>query len=103
MWYGLGEYVAVSAGVAIVVHLACRRYLVASLAGAVVCSILNLIHESWAADFRVNPGWAPFLLTAGFLAAMPVCFLAGLPFLLIRRSRRSDDPFDSPADPWAQL
>jgi hypothetical protein len=88
MWYGVGEYVALAALLAVILHSLTRRYLVASLAGAVVCSIGNMVHEAWLAGFEVNPGWAPFMFIAGMALAWPVIFIAGLPFLIWRRYRR---------------
>lgn len=50
------------------------------MAGAAFCSILNVVHESWAAGFAVKPGWMLPLLVVGFLFALPGCFVVGLPF-----------------------
>jgi hypothetical protein len=90
MWHGVGEYVAVAALVAIIVHALIPRYLAASVIGATLSSIGNMAHEAWLAGFQVNPGWAPFLFIAGLVLASPVSFAVGLPFLIWRQSRRLD-------------
>ena len=88
MWHGVPEYVAVVAVAAATLHLLIRRYVVASVAGAVLSSVGNMVHEAWLADFRVNPGWALPLFIVGLLLSLPVCLVIGLPFLGWRHSRR---------------
>jgi hypothetical protein len=88
MWHGVGAYLAVVAVVALVVHSFIRRFGVSCLAGAVLSSVLNLVHEAWLVGFKVNLGWGPPLFIVGVLLALPVCLVVGLPFLAIRASRR---------------
>ena len=45
-------------------------------------------HEAWLADWQVNIGWGPPMFVVGAILALPVCALAGLPFLGLRRLRR---------------
>jgi hypothetical protein len=56
MSHGVPEYLAFVAIVAIVVHLAIRRWIVACAFGAVFCSVANLVHEAWLVNFKVNLG-----------------------------------------------
>lgn len=88
MWYGVGEYFAVVAIAAFVVHLFIRAFGTSCLVGAALCSILNLLHErGWVACFDFNPGLVPMFI-GGAILALPVCAVAGLPFLVVRASRR---------------
>lgn len=88
MWHGVPEYLLFATLVAFVLHAVSRRYVVCSLGGAAACSVLNLVHEAWLADWQVNPGWGPPMFLAGAVLALPVCCLAGLPFLGLRRLRK---------------
>src|SRR5262249_50116211 len=92
MFYGVGQYLILVAAVALVLRGLRRRYLAVSLGGAVLCSALNLAHETWQANFQVNLGWTPFLLAAGVAFALPITFLVGVPFLMVRRSRLAARP-----------
>jgi hypothetical protein len=88
MFHGVGGCLILAAAVALVLHVRIRQFLTASLGGAALCSALNLAYATWAANFEVNMGWAPFMLVAGFALAAPVTLGVGLPFLMVRRSRR---------------
>jgi hypothetical protein len=88
MWHGVKEYVAIAAIVALILHALTRRYRAASLGGAVICSIGNIVGEAWQVSFEVNPGWAPFMFIAGLVLALPVCLVVGLPFLYWRQHPR---------------
>jgi MFS family permease len=85
---GLVVYSTFVVVVAIVLHLLSRRFFVVSLAGALLCSVAALWYSTWVAHFCVNIGWAPIILVAGVVYALPVILAVGLPFLLVRRSRR---------------
>lgn len=69
-------------------HSLSRRYFVCVMITSFVCSIFNILHESWIENWQVNPAWGPFLLLAGFLLAFPVAAVVGVPFLLFCRSRQ---------------
>jgi hypothetical protein len=93
---GLKEYVVLAAIVALILHALIPRYVAASLAGAVLCSIGKLVHGFWPAGFpAVQNGWVPFLFIGGLVVASPVCFVVGLPFICwrwCRRLPRKDEP-----------
>lgn len=84
MWYGIEEYLLFALGLAVVAHALSRSYLLGAFGGAAACSMLNLVHEAWLADWQVNPGWAPPLFVAGFVLALPAFWAVGLPFLAAR-------------------
>jgi hypothetical protein len=90
MWYGVREYVELVAVGSFVAHLLSRRYLVVCMVGPALCSVGNIIHESWLADFQVNLRWAPCMFVAGFMLALPVVAVVGLPFVCWRHYTRSD-------------
>jgi len=85
MWRGILEYAGLTAVMAIFAHAAVRRYFIACTVAAAGASFLNLLHETWLADFAVNLGWAPPMYLAGFLLAFPVAALVGLPFHVWRQ------------------
>jgi len=89
MWYGIPEYLAFVAIVALVLHFVVRRWGAACVFGAILCSVLNLVHESWRADFRVNLGWAPIEILVGCILALPIVAVVGLPFAWFRSRRGS--------------
>ncbi len=87
-WYGDGSFLAVVVFVAIVVHVFIRTFATSCLAGAALFSVLNILSERpWVACFDFNPGWVPMFI-GGAILALPVCAIAGLPFLVVRASRR---------------
>lgn len=88
MWHGVAEYLFVVAVIALVAHSLCRCYFACVMIASFICSIFNILHESWIANWQVNLGWGPFLLSAGFFLALPVTAAVGLPFLLFRRIRQ---------------
>jgi hypothetical protein len=65
MWHGVPEYLAVVAAVAVILHVLVRRWLAACAIGTVFCSTVNLVHEAWLVNFKVNIGWAPFEFVSG--------------------------------------
>lgn len=77
--------------VGVAVHAIGREYPACTVGTAVISSIFNLIHEAALAQWEVNPGWALPLFFVGLLYALPVSALVGLPFLALRRLRRSAD------------
>lgn len=87
MWHGVYEYLLFVAIVAFALPALSRRYLFCKLAGAPLCSALNLIHKSWLANWQVNLAWAPPMFLIGCLFALPVCVVAGLPWLIVMRGR----------------
>jgi hypothetical protein len=87
-WHGISEYLALFGLVAFVLHAIGRRYWKCTILATFACSIINMAHEAWVADWKVNPGWAPSMLFIGALVALPICALAGLPSLAMRRWRR---------------
>jgi hypothetical protein len=88
VWQGVPEYLLVVALVALFLHAMSGRYVACTVGGAAACSVLNLVHEAWLANWRVNLGWGPPMFVVGAVLALPVCALAGLPFLGLRRRRR---------------
>jgi hypothetical protein len=77
MWYGVTEYLAVALVVPVILHSVIRKYVVASVATAVLSSLAYLAHEAWIADFQVNFGWVLPLFVAGFVM---LCGPVGLAF-----------------------
>jgi len=91
MWHGVAEYLLFTTLVALGLHSVSGRYAACTAGGAAACSILNLIHEAWLSDWRVNIGWVPPMFIIGVVLALPVSALVGLPFVCRRRLRRSGD------------
>ena len=91
MWHGIVEYLLFSAVVTLALNSLRGGYAASTLGGAAASSLLNLLHEAWLADWRVNIGWGPPMFIIGFVLALPVCALVGLPFLRQRRLRRGND------------
>jgi hypothetical protein len=89
MFYGLGEYLLLAGVLSAIVSLFLRNYAVSSILSAGLASMLNLLHESWLAHFDVNIGWGPPMLMLGFVAALPVALIAGLPSVAVRRLRKA--------------
>ena len=89
MFYGLSEYLLLVGIMSAAVSVFARNYLASSFATACLASILNLLHESWQADFDVNIGWGPPMLMLGFVAALPVALITAFPACAIRRWRNS--------------
>lgn len=85
MSYGLSEYLLLVGIMSAAASLFARNYLVSSFATAGLASILNLLHEARLADFEVNIGWGPPMLMLGFVAALPISLIAGLPAYAYRR------------------
>ena len=91
MWYGIEVYVAVTAGVALVLHSLCRRQCACCLGGAALCAILNLFARGAAAGAdRFDVHSAPFALLAGYIVALWVFLVVGLVFRLARTWQRLD-------------
>ena len=91
MWYGIEVYVAVTAGVALVLHSLCRRQCACCLGGAAFCSVLNLfLRGAGAGADPFDVSYAPFALFAGFIVALAVFMAVGSLFELARGGRRSD-------------
>ncbi len=88
MWHGVSEYLLFVTMVALALHAVSGRYVACTVGGAAACSILNLVHEAWLANWQVNLGFGPPMFVAGTLLALPVCALAGLPIMGLRRLRR---------------
>jgi biotin transporter BioY len=84
----LAAYFIFAAVVAFMLHLLSRRFFLVSLGGPVLCSVVGLWYYSWVANFNVNIAWAPFVVVWLFVDALPVTLVVGLPFLMLRRSRR---------------
>jgi len=87
MWHGVGEYLLLVALVAFISHAIIRSYAACIFGVAALCSILNLLHEAWTANWQVNIGWGPPMFIVGFAMALPVCALVGFPWLALRRWR----------------
>lgn len=90
MFTGLGSYLLCVAVLAVVLHATTRRFLAASLGGAVLGSVANLAYETYEAGGAVNLGWAPVLLVEAFVVALPVTLAVGWPFVFLRGRRRGD-------------
>jgi hypothetical protein len=84
VWHGVSEYLLFVAMAATAFHALSRRYLACTLGGAALCSVGNLVHEAWLADWQINIGWGPPMFMVGLFLAMPVCAVAGLPWLALR-------------------
>src|SRR5262249_53672952 len=85
-----------AAAIGVVLHSFSRRFGVCCLGGAALCSALHLFYEAWSAGFRVNLGWGPPMFVLGFVVALPVCLVVGLPFRFARRlGRRDAEPCDA--------
>ena len=84
MFYGIGSYVIAVSLLSAAFSVLLRNYLVSSFVTATIATVLNLLHESWLANFDVNLGWGPPMLVMGFLVGLPVALLAGLPMLAYR-------------------
>lgn len=91
MFHGLAPYLGLCAFTAIVLHILFRQYSSTCLFGSVFVALLNLAHETWIADFKVNPGWAPAVILMGIVPALPVFLIVGIPFLIYRRPREHDE------------
>ena len=87
MWHGISAYLLFVLLISLVWHAFSRRYVFSTVGAAALCSMLNLIHEAWLVDWQVNLGWGPPMFIVGWLLALPISALAGLPWL-IYRSRR---------------
>jgi hypothetical protein len=87
MDYGLGAFFIFVAAVAFMLHWLSRRFLVVSIGGAVLCSVVALWYSAWVANYEVNFGWVPIMLIWLFVYALPVTLVVGLPFLALRGSR----------------
>jgi hypothetical protein len=79
---GVTEYLWLSLGVGFLAHAPSRNFFKCAIAGSLISSILNLIHESWLANWEVNPGWLPALLILGMGIAFPACVVAGIPWIM---------------------
>ena len=88
MWHGVLEFLLFALLVASALHAISRRYVLCTIGGAVLCSVLNLVHEAWLADWQVNLAWGPPMFFVGAFLALPVCALAGIPWLVLRLRRR---------------
>jgi hypothetical protein len=88
MWHGVGEYLLFATLVGLAVHAVSGRYTACTFVGAACCAVGNLVHEAWLVNWQVNIGWGPPMFVVGVLLALPVCALAGLPWLATRRLRR---------------
>lgn len=76
---------------AVVCQVWIKRFWLASIAGGVVASLLNILWEMWRAHFLLRPValfWLPGIFIEGFLVAAMVCCLVGLPFKMVRRRRK---------------
>lgn len=87
MWHGVAEHLLFVVLVAFALHAVSDRFLVCAVGGAAVCSVLNLVHEAWLADWQVNLGWGSPMFVIGALLALPFCLLAGPPILGLRHRR----------------
>ena len=96
MFTGVGPYLIIAAVVGVISHGLSQHFLAGSLMGAAASAALNLAHETYEAGGQLNLGWAPFLLVAAFVLALPATLAAGVPFLLIRHRR--DDVWSGAAD-----
>ncbi|MDG3002498.1 hypothetical protein [Paludisphaera mucosa] len=85
----MAEYLASIAFVSALVHLAIRRYVVASVMGAALGTAATMLVEAARVDFQVKPGWVAPLFLVGFVVALPAGFLAGVPFRLWRNHRNA--------------
>jgi hypothetical protein len=65
MFHGLAAYSGLCAVAAITFHMIFHRYLATCLLGSIFVASVNLAHETWVADFQVNPGWAPAVVLMG--------------------------------------
>ncbi len=88
MWHGVSEYLLFVALVSLALHSVSGKYVACTLGGAAACSILNLAHEAWLANWQINPGWGPPMFVVGAMLALPVSALAGLPLLGLRHLRK---------------
>lgn len=86
-WHGFWEYLIFAGLIGVLFHAATGRFAIGAFSAAAASSVLNAIHEAWVADWQVNPGWLLPTLLVGALVALPVCAIAGLPVLVIRRWR----------------
>lgn len=85
MWYGVTEFLLCALFIGTIWHAFCRHYALCTFGGSALCSILNLVHEAWLVNWQVNVGWGPPMFVVGTLLALPVCALAGIPWLALRR------------------
>ena len=85
---------AVAGVVAALTHWFVRRYWLAVLVSAPVCSLVNIAHEVVTHDFAVRPSdaffWLPMLFLEGIIVALPAVAIVGIPFYVIRRRRQTN-------------
>jgi hypothetical protein len=88
VWHGVSEFLLLALIVGAVLHALNRRYVLCTFGSAALCSMLNLVHEAWVANWQVNLGWGPPMFVIGALLALPICAVAGIPWLALRRWRK---------------
>jgi hypothetical protein len=89
-WHGFTEYVVVVVAVSVAAHSIWRHYVAVSVATPAFCSVLNLLDEirrGGGFDMSII-GLGPLALVAATVVALPISFVVGLPFVLVRRRRR---------------
>ena len=81
-------YLVIVASIALLVHALLKHYWIACAVGAIGSSFINVLHEAWKLDFKIDPAdvafWIPALLIMGVAIALPVVILVGLPFWWFR-------------------
>lgn len=83
----MAEYLAWVVFVSLLAHLVVRRYVPAALLAAALGCATWMARAAASIGFDVKPGWTAPLFLLGFLTALPVALLCGLPFLARRNSR----------------
>lgn len=83
----MAGYLAWVVLVSLLAHLTIRRYLPAALFAAAFGCVTWMARVAASIGFDVKPGWTAPLFLLGFLTALPVALLCGLPFLARRNSR----------------
>ena len=77
----------IALAIAAVVHAFIRKQELASILGALLCALANLLWLELETGFAIKPGWLLPVFMIGFGFGLIICFGVGLLFQPFRKSR----------------